>query len=106
MHERKLLELVTTIKLQRNVTVFGLFFCIVQLILVLIFPDLVPPYIKIWLIAIVGLGFVGIVVALVVSRNDPQSTVNFVLIAGIMSGIVIGITLTEIISKVKISPHG
>jgi hypothetical protein len=104
--ERKLLELVTTIKLQRNVTLFGLFFCIVQLILVLIFPDLVPSYIKIWLIAIVGLGFVGIVVALIVSRNDPQSTVNFVLIAGIMSGIVIGITLTEIISKVKILPHG
>jgi len=60
------------------------------------FPHILPPVLKIYLIAVSGCISLIIVVALIVSHKDSTTTLFFTLFLSHISGIFFGIALTAI----------
>lgn len=99
--ERKYRDLVDQVHLGRNVSIFINAFTVVQLIIAVILPDLLPQLLKIWLIAVSGGAIVGILIGLLLSREDIKTTNFFILISIFISGLVLGISIVTVIVKVK-----
>lgn len=99
--ERKYRDIVDQIQLGRFVSIFINLLTIVQLLLVVILPDLLPPLLKIWLVTVSGGGIVGILIALLLSRDDIKTTNFFILISIFISGLLSGISIVAIIVKEK-----
>jgi len=97
----KLREIYTRITLFRALSVFLNLFSVVQLILSVILPDLLPVELKIWLVVIAGSAFIGIIVGLILARKDPSTTLFFTYLSAFISGLISGISLVVIIVKVK-----
>lgn len=91
--ETKLKGLLGDIKYFRYFTLFYNFFCFIQLILVVVFPDSLNHLFKIWLIVIAGSAFVGISLAIVLSKNDSRTSLIFTSFSLIIDSIIFGIAL-------------
>lgn len=99
--EQHLRDIYSRITLFRSLSVFLNFFCVIQLILSVALPDLLPRELKTWLIVIAGSAFIGITGGLFLARKDPSTTLFFTYLAAFISGLVSGISLVVIIVKVK-----
>ena len=99
--ERKYRDVVDQIHLGRNVSIFINIFTVIQLVLAVILPDLLPQLLKIWLITVSGGAIVGILIGLLLSREDVKTTNFFILISIFISGLVLGISIVTIIVRVK-----
>ncbi len=99
--ERKYRDLIDQIQLGRNISIFINLFAAVQLLLAVILPDLLPQLLKIWLITVSGGAVIGILIGLLLSRDDVKTTNFFILISIFISGLILGISIVTIIVKVK-----
>lgn len=99
--EHNLRDIYSRITLFRSLSVFLNFFCVVQLILSIVLPDLLPAELKTWLIVIAGSAFLGITVGLFLARKDPSTSLFFTYLSAFISGLISGISLVVIIVKVK-----
>ena len=73
----------------------------VQLIISVVLPDLLPRELKVWLVVIAGCAFAGITAGLFLARKDPSTSLFFTYLSAFISGLVSGISLVVIIVKVK-----
>lgn len=89
------------IHLFRVFSIFLVFFSVVQLILAVVLPDLLPSLLKTWLVVVTGAAFIGITLGLILSRKDPQTSLFFIVLASFISGLIFGISLVAIVVKVK-----
>lgn len=89
------------IQLFRIFSIFLVFFSVVQLILAVVLPDLLPPLLKTWLVVVTGTAFLGITLGLFLSRKDQHTSLFFIVLASFISGLIFGISLVVIIVKVK-----
>lgn len=89
------------ISLFRSLSVFLNLFCVIQLILSIVLPDLLPTELKVWLVVIAGSAFAGILAGLFLARRDPSTTLFFTYLSAFISGLISGISLVVIIVKVK-----
>lgn len=99
--ERKYHGLVDQIQLGRNVAIFINVLTITQMALAVLLPDLLPTLLKIWLVTVSGGAIVGILIGLILSRDDIKTTNFFILISIFISGLVLGISIVTIIVRVK-----
>ncbi len=99
--ERKYRDLIDQIHLGRNVSIFINVFTVVQLIVAVILPDLLPQLLKIWLVTVSGGAIIGILIGLLLSRDDVKTTNFFILISIFISGLVVGISIVTVIVRVK-----
>jgi hypothetical protein len=101
MEQQHLRDIYSRITLFRSLSVFLNLFCVVQLIISVVLPDLLPRELKVWLVVIAGSAFVGITTGLFLARKDPSTSLFFTYLSAFISGLVSGISLVVIIVKVK-----
>lgn len=101
-NEKNLQELADTIRLTRNLSIFLNLLCMVQMLLAVFLPDILTPLLRIWLLVIMGGSYLGIIAGLIMARNDPKTTLFFVVISFFLSGLVFGVSLVVIVTIKKL----
>jgi hypothetical protein len=99
--ERHLREITTRIAIVRNISLFALIVCIVQLIVVVVLPDSLDTTMKTWLMVVVVGIFVGLLIATFVSRGDATIMLFINAASQFMSGVIVGMSLLILGLKVK-----
>jgi hypothetical protein len=99
--ERHLREITTRISIVRNISLFALIVCIVQLIVVVVLPDSLDTTMKTWLMVVVIGIFVGLLIATFVSRGDATIMLFINAASQFMSGVIVGMSLLILGLKVK-----
>jgi len=99
MEQKK--NLLTRIFLLWKLCIFLNLFCFVQLIISVIVPDILVPILKTWLIVIAGGSSLGLSISLFLARNDPTTTIYLCFLSIFIDGLISGISIVIIITKVK-----
>jgi hypothetical protein len=94
-----LADLAQTIRMLRGLSVFINLFGIAQLVVAVIIPDILTPLLKIWLIVITLGAFIGITIGLILARNDPKSSLLFIILSVLITGLITGISIPVIVKK-------
>jgi hypothetical protein len=96
--ERILNDLAHNIRLLCNISIFINIASFAQLILAVILPDILTTLLKTWLIVIASGGLIGIIIGLIISKNDPKTSQFFIFLSVFLSGLITGISLLLIIA--------
>jgi ABC-type multidrug transport system permease subunit len=95
--ERILNDLAENIRLLRNICIFIGILSLSQLIFVVVIPDILTTLLKTWLIVIAAGGLIGIIIGLIISKNDPKTSQFFIFLSVFLSGLITGISIPIII---------
>jgi len=94
--KKKLEKTSITITRLRNLAILFNGIALILIGTLFFFPHILPPILKIYLIAVSGCISVIIIVALAISRKDSTTTLFFTLFLAHISGIFFGISITAI----------
>jgi hypothetical protein len=85
----------------RNCSIPVNLLAIVQLIIAVALHDVLTVILKTWLITVAGCLFIGLTVALTLTKNDSTTTLFLTLLSALASGFIGGISLVVIVIKIK-----
>lgn len=93
--------LTSRIAIVRNISLFVLVICSIQLIILVALPDALDTTTKSWLMAVVSGILLTLIASTFISRHDPTIMLFINAVSQFFSGIIFGLSLFMILLKVK-----
>lgn len=101
MEQKLLKDISERIALVRNISCVANVVSFIQLVIVVVIPDILDAFVKTWLVVIVACVLAGFIVTLILSRKDASVTLFLSILSMLIAGIVTGIAVVVIFARVN-----